>query len=270
MSGVQSVGRAFRLLDAIGIEPAGLTDLARRVDLPVSTASRLLTTLEGLGAVERVDELGIFRIGPSILTMASSVDSSTNLRAIAHPELISLAEETNEAAGLSVAAGYTMHYIDQVDSGQAVQVQDWVNVRLPMHLVSSGLVVLANWPPDTLDLFLARDLEAPTKSSVTEGGALRDRLERVRADGFAWTMEEFEAGINSVAAPIVSGMGEVIGAVHLHGPAYRFPRADSALFESAVVGAAERVAATVGFGAANGNSDELSDGFGGGVGVHVA
>ena len=67
--GVQSVGRAFRLLEAVGSSPSGLTELARRVDLPVSTTSRLLGTLEALGAVERSDDLGIYRIGASILTI---------------------------------------------------------------------------------------------------------------------------------------------------------------------------------------------------------
>ncbi len=247
--GVQSVDRAFRLLQAIGEEPSSLTELARRVSLPVSTASRLLGTLEGLGAVERVDELGIFRIGPAILTIASSVDSSENLKAIARPELEYLMKTLNEAAGLSVAAGYTMHYLDQVDSSQAVQVQDWVGTRLPMHLVSSGLVVLAYWPAEAIDNYLERELEAPTKRSLSTSAELYARLDEVRADGVSWTLEELEAGINSVAAPILNGMGEVVGAIHIHGPAYRFPKNDRQRFESEVVAAAERVAQLLGGGA---------------------
>ena len=86
---------------------------------------------EALGAVERSDDLGIYRIGPSILTMASTADSSENLKALARPELEWLAGTCNEAAGLSVAAGYTMHYLDQVDSDQAVQVQDFTGIHAP-------------------------------------------------------------------------------------------------------------------------------------------
>ncbi len=239
--GVQSVGRAFRLLEAIGSSPSGLTELARRVDLPVSTTSRLLGTLEALGAVERSDDLGIYRIGASILTMASAADSSENLKALARPELEWLARTCNEAAGLSVAAGYTMHYLDQVDSQQAVQVQDWVGSRLPMHVVASGVVVLAQWPAEAVLGFLERELEAPTKASIAEPKRVRERLERVREAGVAWTMEELESGINAVAAPIITGMGDVIGAVHLHGPAYRFPGTSAARFEECVAAAAARI-----------------------------
>lgn len=239
--GVQSVERAFRLLEAIGTSPSGLTELARRVDLPVSTTSRLLGTLESLAAVERSDEFGSYHIGPAILTMASATDSSENLKALARPELDWLAETCEEAAGLSVAAGFTMHYLDQADSEQAVQVQDWVGSRLPMHVVASGVVVLAHWQAESVDGFLERELETPTGSSVAESDQIRARLDAARDAGFAWTMEELEEGINAVAAPIVTGMGEVVGAVHLHGPAYRFPGSDTQRFETAVQQAAQRI-----------------------------
>lgn len=239
--GVQSVERAFRLLEAVGTVPSSLTELARRADLPVSTTSRLLGTLESLGAVERSDDLGTYSIGPSILTMASAADSSENLKALARPELEWLADACDEAAGLSVAAGYTMHYLDQVDSDQAVQVQDWVGSRLPMHVVASGVVMLAQWPSEAVDGFLERELETPTPRALVEPRAIRARLDDVRAAGVAWTMEELEKGINAVAAPIVTGMGDVVGAVHLHGPAYRFPGSNAERFELCVKAAADRV-----------------------------
>ncbi len=242
MSGVQSVDRAFRLLEAVGEEPSGLTELARRVDLPVSTASRLLGTLEDVGAVERVEELGIYRIGPLILTMASSADSSEHLKAVARPELEWLAATIDEASGLSVPTGYEMRYLDQVDADQAVQVRDWVGARLPMHLVSSGLVVVANWSADAVESFLDRGFDATTPSSVVDPEAIRLRLDRIRAAGVAWTVDELEPGITSVAAPILSAMGEVVGAVHLHGPTYRFPGDRRQKAETAVVDAAGRIA----------------------------
>ena len=56
-------------------------------------------------------------------------------------------------------------------------------------------------------------------------------------------LEEFDEGIASVAAPIADGSGEVIAAVHLHGPSYRFPSAGTAeAVAEAVVGSAARIA----------------------------
>ena len=50
-SGIQSIERAFSVLLAVATEPAGITDVARRVALPVSTVARLLSTLEHLEAI---------------------------------------------------------------------------------------------------------------------------------------------------------------------------------------------------------------------------
>jgi DNA-binding IclR family transcriptional regulator len=143
--------------------------------------------------------------------------------AIAHPFLVELAEETGEAAGLSVPDGRTVHYIDQVDSPNPVMVRDWTGTRSPMHAVSSGLVVLANLNPSALEAYVAGPLERLTDRTVTAPSQLRDRLSNVRRDGYAWVRDEFAVGISSVAAPIADATGEVVAAVHLHGPSYRFP-----------------------------------------------
>lgn len=223
MSSVQSVVRAMALLEAVADEPAGLSTLARRVDLPVSTASRLLTTLEGVGAVERVDEVGSFRIGPRIVNMSRSVSTGPTLVALTDEALVSLSAAFNEAAGLSVASGYTVHYLSQIEVTRSVRVEDWVGHIVPMHLVSSGYALLAYWGDDAIETFLEHQLVATTSASVTDPAVIRKRLDQVRADGYIWTMEEFVEGLSSIAAPLFNSTGEVVAAVHIHGPSYRFP-----------------------------------------------
>ena len=52
---------------------------------------------------------------------------------------------------------------------------------------------------------------------------MRSRFTEIVAKGYAWAFEEFLDGLNSVAAPIRNKKGRVVGAIHAHGPAYRFP-----------------------------------------------
>ncbi len=223
MQTVQSIDRAFAILAAIAEEPAGISDLSRRADLPTSTVARLLVTLEAIGAVERVPDDTIYRVGPAIVTLATSVDPTQSLLAVAQPHLQDLAETLGEAVGLSIPAGYDVHYIGQVNTPNPVQVRDWSGISLPMHIVSSGLVVLAHWPDDAVDRFLDRRLDRFTPRTVTAPTAIRKRLDRIRVDGSVWTDEEFSEGINSVAAPLFNQAGAVVGALHSHGPSYRFP-----------------------------------------------
>ena len=223
MSRVQSIERAFAVLASLADGPLGVTEVADRARLPKSTAARLLGSLSREGAVEQLPGQSAYRLGPRLLTLASGMRSTRGLVAIARPFLVELAEQTGEAAGLSVPDGQTVHYIDQVDSPNPVQVRDWTGTRIPMHAVSSGLVVLASLKPAALEDYLSSPLERFTDRTVVVPGQLRDRLVQVRRDGYAWVREEYAVGISSVAAPIADASGEVIAAVHVHGPSYRFP-----------------------------------------------
>jgi DNA-binding IclR family transcriptional regulator len=231
---VQSVERAFAILDAVSGRPAGVTAIAERVKLPKSTVARLLGTLEELDAVERVDGPR-WRVGPGVASLAGSASPERSLVAVSRPYLVRLVEQVGEDAGLSLPDGYDVHYVDQVESDNPVQVRDWTGTRAPLHAVPSGLVLLAGWPEDALAAYLGRDLEALTSHTITEPRALRRRLHEAREDGFAWGREEYAEGISSVAAPVRDARGHAIAALHVHGPSYRFP----------APGADDRVAAFV-------------------------
>ncbi|MEE3114666.1 MAG: IclR family transcriptional regulator C-terminal domain-containing protein, partial [Actinomycetota bacterium] len=69
-----------------------------------------------------------------------------------------------------------------------------------------------------------RPLDRYTPNSMVDPDQIRERLEEIRSDGFVWVLEEFSEGINSVAAPLFNGTGAVVGALHSHGPSYRFPQ----------------------------------------------
>ena len=211
------------MLSALSDGPIGVTEVAERTELAKSTAARLLASLAREGAVEQVPGQTRYRLGPRMATLSAGVAPVRNLVAIARPILEALARETGEAAGLSVPDGATAHYIDQVDSTHEVQVRDWTGTRVPMHAVSSGQVFLAHMNPTEVERYLAQPRVSFTPKTITDSSALRDRLRQVQLDGFAWVREEFAEGLNSVAAPVADDGGEIVAAVHLHGPSYRFP-----------------------------------------------
>jgi len=228
-SGVQSVERAFAVLRALATEPAGISDVARRVDLPTSTVARLLGTLAALGAVSRVDDSAAYRVGPVVADLAAAADPSAGLITASRAFLADLVARAGETAGLSVLEGDQVVYLDQVESANEVQVRDWTGTKLPWHVVSSGLAMAAHLEPERVEAWLRRSHERFTARTVTDAGALRTRLEAVRERGWIWTIEEFDEGISSVAAPVLSPTGTTstrgtpVAAIHCHGPSYRFP-----------------------------------------------
>ncbi len=244
MSSIQSVKRAFDVLGSLGDGPLGVTEVADRAGLPKSTAARVLATLVGEGAVEQVPGDTSYRLGPRLITLAAGFSLTRSLAAIARPMLIDLAESSGEAAGLAMPDGDLVHYIDQVDTVQPVLVRDWTGARIPLHAVSSGQVLLAFRTPAAIERFLERPMERFTDQTLTDADAVRERLREVRRQGYIWAMDEFETGISSIAAPIADASGEVIAAVHVHGPSYRFPAEGSkAELAQQVLAGAARIAA---------------------------
>ncbi len=238
--GVQSVDRAFAILGVVASAPGGVSDVARRAGLALSTTARLLATLEALGAVERFAPGPTYRLGVTLHDLVAAVEPASGLVRRARPHLEGLVAQVGETAGISVAdgAGHVL-YLDQVESGQDVTLQDWTGVRLPLHVVSSGLVLLAAQSTAQIRTYCADGLERFTDHTTTRASELRTRLAKIRTTGYAWTVEEFADGISSVAAPVVDSAGAVVAALHVHGPSYRVRRSNRSMTRALVAAATQ-------------------------------
>lgn len=222
MSTVQSIERAFSVLRSLTSGPAGVTEISDRIGLPKSTVSRLLSTLEELGAVEQVTAGGDYRIGVAMLELAAAARPGRSIVSLARPHMAELMRLTGEAAGVSIPDGTDMLYLDQITPDSELQVRDWTGHRIPFHAVPSGQVVLAV-DSDLLRTVSAAPMHRFTPRTLTAAGPLRERIEGVRQQGYAWAFEEFAEGMNSVAAAVVTDDGRAVAALHVYGPASRFP-----------------------------------------------
>lgn len=243
MASVQSIDRALAVLNETALRPGGLSDLARRADLPTSTASRLLATLEAAGTVTR-DEDGIYRIGPAIVAMARSVGAMPEappLEIAARRHLGELADSSGEAAGLCVPIGDEIHTIAQLDAPKSVQVENWTGHSWPAHQGGSGIVVLSTLSLEAFEAYLGR-------RSLTGEAAdrVRRRVRQASLDGCCWSHGDYTEDLSSVAAPVLDQTGSAIAALYVYGPNYRFPGHDTATIASLVIEQAADLSRTVG------------------------
>lgn len=223
VSTVQSIERAFSLLRVLALSPAGVTDLAGQVSLPKSTVARLLATLEVIGAVERHEDSGGYQIGQTMRDLSGQVDATASMVISVRAHLARLTQRFGEASGLSVPDGYSVRYLTQIESLNPVQVRDYSGLVLPMHVGPAGLSMMAHWPQEEIAHYLARPLTAFTAATLTDPAEIEKRLDQIRSDGYSWVHEEYAEGISSVAAAVFDTTGAVRGAIHMHGPTYRFP-----------------------------------------------
>src|ERR1700752_992606 len=99
---VGSVARAMQLLDVLAESESGLgvNELARRIGVNASTASRLAAALEGAGPVDRGPGGGPYRLGLRLVALADRVLGRLDVRQRARPLLERLASQTAETATL--------------------------------------------------------------------------------------------------------------------------------------------------------------------------
>jgi DNA-binding IclR family transcriptional regulator len=111
--------------------------------------------------------------------------------------------------------------VDVIESSQRVKLAAIPGQRLPAFCTASGKSILAFLQEDEVKHILERGMPRYTRSTVTSQEAFFDDVYSIRERGFAMSLEEFEDGINAVAAPICN---QPIASVSIAGPAYRLTR----------------------------------------------
>ena len=223
-SSIKSVERAIAILKAFGIEKPelGVIELSKMLALHKSTVSRSLATLEKGGLVERNPETGKYRLAVALMCLGALVVAHADLQEIARPLLRQLAREIQETVNLAVLDGDEVINIEEMlPDNRQVRSTGWVGRRAPLNCGSTGKVLLAYQPEEEIEQIIAKGLPPRTDKTITDPGRLREELAKIRQKGYATTLEEFEEGLNAVAAPVRDYTGRVIAAVSVSGPSYR-------------------------------------------------
>src|SRR5690348_4893316 len=98
--GVQSIGRAFAILEEVARnrEGIGLADLSKRVGLHNSTTFHLVKTMVSLGYVRQMPDSKRYRVGRPLFALAASALDEVEMVSLATPILEDLSRETGESA----------------------------------------------------------------------------------------------------------------------------------------------------------------------------
>jgi len=212
-SGASVTSRVLAVLATFDTEHQALrlSDIARRADLPLPTAHRLVAELATWGALTKQADRS-YVVGQRLWDLGLLAPAATGLREAASPFLHDIHAATRATVHLGVRDGTQVLYLDRIAGSASVPVVSRVGSRLPLYATGVGKVLLAYAPPEVQTVVLSR-LERITPYTITQPGRLHAQLVRVRAEGFAQTNEEMSLGACSVAVPVRGGDGEVVAAV---------------------------------------------------------
>jgi DNA-binding IclR family transcriptional regulator len=224
--GLKSLRKAIRVLECFSLQEPRLplTDIARKVELPLSTTHRILTTLRAVGIVEQEGDRDFYRLGLKLLELGSMVLANMEVHREALPCIEELARETGETVHLGVFDGSQVVSIEKMDSPHGLASNVTIGKGAPAYCTGVGKALLAFQPTEVVDRLCRAQLTAYTPQTVTDPVRLRKELAQVRAQGFAVDNMEHQADVRCVAAPIRNHSGRVVASLSVSGPATRIPK----------------------------------------------
>jgi DNA-binding IclR family transcriptional regulator len=213
-TGESSLARAVRILESFTADAPQLTltEVARRSGLHVATASRLAGQLVEHGLLARGPGREL-SVGMRLWELASRAAPTRTLRDAAMPYLEDLHAVVGHHAQLAVLDGDDVIFLERLSARDAVVNYSQVAGRLPLHISSSGVVLLAYGPAPLQERVLARPLEGRTPATITEPDRLRSTLEQVRRQGYVLLPGHVHPDATGIAVPVRTGLGEVVAAL---------------------------------------------------------
>lgn len=228
--------RIVRVLDTFDTDRTvqTATEIARRADLPSSTAHRIVTELTTGGLLER-DEDGRLYLGMRLWELGLRGSRALRLRQCALPHMEQVQDVIRQHTQLAVLQRDEALFLERLSHPDAGANITRVAGRLPLHASSSGLVLLAHADAELRDRVLAAPLRALARETVTDPKVLLGMLRAIRRVGYVVAPGSVEAVSTGVAVP-VRDRGEVVAAISVVLPRGTAPEAAVAALREAATG----------------------------------
>ncbi|WP_242110244.1 IclR family transcriptional regulator [Aliiroseovarius subalbicans] len=214
-----SLARGLSILKAFGPDnrSIGNAEIARRVELPKATVSRLTFTLTQLGYLKYDDDIGRYSLGPAVLTLGYDVMAQMEIRDIARPYMQELADYADASIYLGVPNGTEFIYIEACRTPASMAIRLGVGSRIPMASTGMGRAYLAALPDPELAALIARIAPGYGDAWPEVEARMQAEITRARKQGFAMSHGDWVSEANSAGAVIRRADGVPVYALNVGG-----------------------------------------------------
>jgi IclR family transcriptional regulator, KDG regulon repressor len=224
---VAAVLKVFSVVESLADQKsAGLADIAQRAMTSKSTTHRLLQTMIDLGYVEQDHESEKYRLTLKLFSLgARTLSGQADLLRIADRAMAKVSRRTGESINLGVMDDreQKVAYIHKFDSAFNLSMHSALGKRSPLHSTALGKALLA-WrdAEEIRERVSLMPFEKLAPRTITDRATFVEQLGQIRAQGFAEEVEESEAGVRCLAAPVFDHIGAPVAAISIAFPLFRF------------------------------------------------
>lgn len=221
---VKSAMKALQILEVMTNEPKDMRvkDLSEKLNMEQSAVYRFLTTLEYMGYVKQSEKNGKYSLTLKLFELGNNVMLSVDLHSQSLPILQELSKNLGETIHLTVLDNGEAVFINKLGPSPTLVTYSYIGKRSYAHCIAAGKVLLAYLSSEELeDVIRKKGLPQFTDNTITSPEKLKRHLAGIRNQGVAYDFEEYEPGVNCVAAPIKNHIGQVVAAVSVSGSSNR-------------------------------------------------
>ena len=220
---VTALSRGLEVLACFrhGEKMLGNQDLARRCGLPKSTVSRLTHTLTKLGYLVYVEDSAKYSLGAATLSLGSAMIARLDIRKLAHPLMLELAEFSSSMVSLGTRDRLSMIYIDVVRGPAAVTLSLDMGSRIQIGTSAMGRAYLtAISDTERADILeRVRELTLDERWSELKAGVDQALID-IKELGVCCSFGEWQKDVNAIAIPVRPGGGLPPMCINCGAPAY--------------------------------------------------
>ncbi|MCF2905216.1 IclR family transcriptional regulator [Octadecabacter sp. CECT 8868] len=217
-AGSGTVKKALEVLELVASfeRPVRFPEVLEMSEFPKGTLYRLMKSLVEQSMLSFDAEDQTYSLGVRLIRLAHAAWKNASLAPIARPFIESLAAQVGETIHVAQVDHGQVLFIDKIRLAESPETLARAGKVAPAYCTGVGKAMLAFMAPKRLELALQQ--QAYFKyTSATHGSAetLLQELEQIRAEGISFDREEHEQGTISIAAPILSENGRMLGAVSI-------------------------------------------------------
>ncbi len=247
---LQTIDRLIQIMDCFTIDQNefGVREVSRLTGLSPSACGRLMQALRNQGMLIQHEDSKAYSIGPKSLRWAEVYTTNLDIRNVALPVINELLIETKETISLYILDGDDRLCVERMESAQNVRIVARIGRRLPLYAGSAGKLLLAFLPEKRQEEILSRTKLQPfTVKTISDINKLREELKIIRKQGYAFSDGEWVEDAAGIAAPIFDIKGDIIAALTVSGPSFRFTKEKIAFHKINVLRAAEEISKDLGY-----------------------
>lgn len=246
---VQSVDRSAAVLKCFTVDHPvrTLAELTKLTGLPKTTVHRLVHSLASLSLLVRT-ESGRYRLGPGLIELGDIARLGFPLYRNSEQRLRDLATETGMVSFLAIPVELDALYISRFDAGSLTRDRHMpIGARLPLCLGACPVAMLAFCDEAIVEAALGHPVAPRTRFSVVDPDQVRERLRRIREDGFAISRGDVNPDTMGLGAPVFGPGRTVIGGISVGGSTTEWRSVDVSSMARRVIRAANELSQSLGY-----------------------